>query len=336
MSTPEQDPEAALLSKLGGKWVVQALSTAAQLGLADALDEPLDAPSLAIKLSCHAGALERLLRVLVGEGALAEDRRGRFSLTPMGTLLRSGAYGPLAAFVGSEPQWRPWGSLTHAVRTGESAFEHVHGRSLYAYLESEPQHAELYDHAVDAFTARQATALALDPALESVRTLVDVGGGRGTLLLALLRARPELRGVLFDRPHVIAAARSRFEADALGHRCSFSEGDFFESIPLGHDAYVLKHVLHNWDDARAAALLERCARALAPGGKILIVDTLLVPVEHRDPGRLLDLEMLVLTGSGRERSKPEMRHLLRTAGLRLEATRMLAPGAWLMVARPRN
>lgn len=329
---PAGDPKALLLDILGGKWIVQAFSTAAQLQLAEALSEPRTLSDLADRLQCHAPALERLLRVLVGEGALEEDRDGRFSLTPLGALLRHDALGALAAFVGSTPQWNAWGDLAHAVRTGRSAFEHVHGHPLYAYLEREPKHAALYDHAVDAFTTEQARALANDPVMDGVRSVVDIGGGRGTLLIELLLARPALRGLLFDRPHVVHHAQPRFHQLGLADRCDFEGGDFFEGIPAGHDAYVLKHVLHNWDDERAAALLRCCAAAMAPTGRVLVVDSLLLPLEGRDPGRLLDLEMLVLTGGGKERSKPQMRQLLSRAGLRLRATRMLASGAWLMVA----
>lgn len=328
-------PADLLLQKLGGKWVVQAFATAAELRLADALNEPETLSALASKLECHAPALERLLRVLVGEGALLEDRDGRFALTAMGTLLRRDALGSLAEFVGSAPQWNPWTELTYAVRTGRSAFEKVHGKALYDYLEHEPEHAALYDRAVDAFTTAQARALARDPALDRVSSLVDVGGGRGTLLLELLRARPELRGVLFDRPHVIGPARARFDDAGLSDRCTCVAGDFFETLPEGGDAYVLKHVLHNWDDEGALELLRRCAAAIPRRGHVLVVDALLLPIAASDPGRLMDLEMLVLTGGGKERSKPQMRQLLRRAGLRLTATRMLAPGAWLMVGELR-
>lgn len=331
---PNPAPADALLQKLGGKWVVQALATAAELRLADVLTEPEPLSTLARKLACHPPALERLLRVLVGEGVLVEHPDGRFELTPMGVLLRRDAFGPLAEFVGSAPQWNPWTELTYAVRTGRSAFEKVHGRSLYDFLAHEPEHAALYDHAVDAFTTAQARALAHDPALAHATSLVDVGGGRGTLLLELLRARPQLRGVLFDRPHVVEHARPRFERAGLSERCACVAGDFFQTLPEGHDTYVLKHVLHNWDDDRAIDLLRRCTAAIPRDGRVLVVDALLLPIAASDPGRLMDLEMLVLTGGGRERSKPQMRQLLRRAGLRLAATRMLAPGAWLMVGEP--
>ena len=320
---------------LAGKWVVQALATAAQLGLAEALERPRTLDDLAMTLACDRGALLRLLRVLVGEGILVEGVDERFSLTDLGAQLRRDALGALVEFVGSPSQWTPWTALTHAVRTGACAFEHVHGRSLFDHLAEHPEEEALYDEAVDAFTTAQAVALAEQDVLDTVGTVVDVGGGRGTLLLELLRRRPSLRGVLFERPSVVDRARLRIEAAGLGSRCSFVEGDFFAALPQGADAYVLKHVLHNWDDARAEAILRRCGDALAPGGRVLIVESLLLPGNLRDGARLIDLEMLVLTGGGRERSKPEFRRLLSQAGLRLVTSRKLVEGTWVIVAQPR-
>ncbi|MCA9711409.1 MAG: methyltransferase domain-containing protein, partial [Myxococcales bacterium] len=322
------DPATALMHRLAGKWITQALCAAAELGLAEALAEPADLEALARAVHCEPGSLLRLLRVLVGEGALVEQPDGRYALTPMGAQLRADALGPLARFVGSPSQWTPWTELTHAVRTGQSAFERVHGQPLFDYLAAHPQEARLYDEAVDAFTSQQARALAALPVLDGVQTLVDVGGGRGTLLAELLRQRPALRGVLFDRPHVVAAARARFEAQALHERCTFVAGDFFESVPPGGDVYVVKHVLHNWDDDRAVTLLRRCAQALPEGGRVFVVEAILLPGNRRDGARMFDLEMLVLTGGGRERSKPEFRRLLSQAGLRLGTTQRLSDGAW--------
>lgn len=331
------DPATSFMRRLAGKWVVQALATAAELGLAEALEQPKTLAELSTALECEPTALLRLMRVLAGEGLVTQDREDRYALTELGAQLRRDRLGTLARFVASPSQWTPWLELTYSVRTGRSAFERVHGRSLFEYLAEHPADARLYDDAVDAFTALQARELARLDVLDGVSTLVDVGGGRGTLLLELLRLRPALRGILFDRPHVIEHARARLRAveEGMAERCGFVSGDFFESVPAGADAYVLKHVLHNWDDERACALLRSCAVALAPGGRVLVVEGLLVPGDRPDVTRLLDLEMLVLTDGGRERSKPELRRLLTRAGLRLVSARSLREGAWLLVAEPR-
>lgn len=328
-----EDPAAALMQRLAGKWITQALATAAELGLAEALTEPADLESLARTLECRPSSLLRLLRVLVGEGALHEQPDGRYALTPMGAQLRADALGTLARFVGSPSQWTPWTELTYAVRTGKSAFERVHGQPLFEYLAAHPEQARLYDEAVDAFTAQQACALAARPALDGALTVVDVGGGRGTLLAELLRQRPRLRGILFDRADVVEAAKARFEAERLHERCAFEAGDFFEAVPGGADVYVIKHVLHNWDDDRAEAIVRRCVEAMPASGRVFVVEAIRLPGNRRDGARMFDLEMLVLTGGGRERSKPEFRRLLSRAGLRLESTARLSDGAWLMVGQ---
>jgi hypothetical protein len=328
------DEVAKLLDCLAGKWIAQAVSTAAKLGLADALREPMTIEALAGTMDCDAGALGRLVAVLVGEGLVAQDeRRGLVSLTATGALLRRDELGALAEFVGSASQWTPWAQLHHAVRTGENAFERVHGEGLFEYLAQRPEEARLYDAAIDAFTAQQGRALAEAEVLDGVRSVVDVGGGRGTLLRELLVRRPGLRGVLFDRPDVVDAARERFAG--LEDRCDFVGGDFFVDVPAGADAYVVKHVVHNWDDEHATALLQRCRDAMAPGGRVMVVEAVLLPGDRRDEARFLDLEMLVVTGGGKERTKPALRRLLAAAGLRLTATRRLAPQAWLLVAERR-
>jgi hypothetical protein len=329
------DPASALMRRLAGKWVVQALATAAELELAEALERPRTLDELAETLHCDRDALLRLLRVLVGEGALVEGRDEHYALTPLGAQLRRDALGSLAQFVGSPSQWTPWTALTHAVRTGSCAFEHVHGRTLFDYLTDHPVEAALYDEAVDAFTTAQAIALAEQDVLAGVRNVVDVGGGRGTFLLELLRRRPSLHGVLFERASVLQRARPRFEAAGVTDRCTFVDGDFLRGVPTGADVYVLKHVLHNWDDEHAATILRHCKNAANAGGRVLVVESVLLPGNVRDGARLIDLEMLVLTGGGRERSKPGFRQLLASVDLRLVETRKLVEGTWLIVAEPR-
>jgi hypothetical protein len=330
-----REPAADLMRRLGGKWVVQALATAAQLRIPESLSEPKTIDELASKLGCEPDPLFRLLRVLSGEGIVELESDGRYHLTPMGVHLRQESLGRLAEFVASPSQWAPWTELAYSVRTGHSAFERTHGQSLFDYLESHPDEARLYDDAVDAFTTEQAEAFAALDVFDEIGTLVDVGGGRGTLLAALLRLRPGLRGVLFDRPHVVASAQERFTAEGLADRCEFVGGDFFESVPAGADAYVIKHVLHNWDDERAAALLRRCAEAAGARGRVLAIDAIVLPGNRPDFARLIDLEMLAVTEGGKERSKPELRRLFSAAGLRLTSTRRLSEGAWLMMSEPR-
>jgi ubiquinone/menaquinone biosynthesis C-methylase UbiE len=238
----------------------------------------------------------------------------------------------LAVFVGSESQWAPWLCLDHSIRTGQAAFEKWHGSSLFQYLGQHPEESAIYDRAVDAFTRQQARALADANVLHGSEVVVDVGGGRGTFLLELLNREPSLRGVLYDLPHVVGAAKGRFGEAGLSDRVEFVAGNFFEGVPQGADCYVVKHVLHNWDDAHAQTILRNCAQAMRPGGQVLVVEGLVLPAHLRDGTRLLDLEMLALTGQGRERSKPEFRRLVAESGLRLQASIRLSESAWLLRA----
>jgi ubiquinone/menaquinone biosynthesis C-methylase UbiE len=330
----EPDTNSARLKRLlAGKWVVQALAVAAELRLADILSEPLTLEELANRAECQPEPLLRLLRVLVGEGLLEQLADSRYELTELGAELKTGALGELAQFVGSPSQWLPWTKLSHALRTGACAFEASMGSGLFDYLVAHPEEARLYDTAVDAFTRLQAEELANHAVMATARTVVDVGGGRGTLLIELLQRRPQLSGILVDRPDVVATAKQRFEAAGLGGRYQLCGTDFFESLPQGADCYVIKHVVHNWSDEDVVRLLRACMRVMAPGARLLIVEALLLPGNRRDIARYMDLEMLVLTGAGKERSKPEFRQLLSRAGLRLASTHSLGLGAWLLVAQ---
>jgi SAM-dependent methyltransferase len=335
MSTP-RDAEQKLLQLLSGKWVTAAIAAAAELGIADALaDSPLTAAELAARLACDAPALARLLRVLCGEGLLEVSADGRYQRTAVGAQLATGQLRDLARFVGAPFMWTPWSELAHAVRdTGRSAFERAHGQPLFTHLDAHAHDAELYHHAVDAFTRRQARALCEAFDFSGLTRVVDVGGGLGTVLTELTPRFPQLTGVLFDRPAVIAQARALW-GSAPDARLEAVSGDFFERVPEGADAYIVKHVLHNWDDVHATRILRACRDALQPGGRVLIVESLLLPGNVRDATALLDLEMLVLCGAGHERSKPQFRRLLGAADLRLEATRPLAGGTRLLIASPR-
>lgn len=324
------------MRKLAGKWVVQAIATAAELELAEHLEQPRSLTELASRCRAQPEGLKRLLRVLQLEDLVAyHPHDDRYTLTPVGAALRDDGLRHLARFVASPSQWHPWVELTHAVQTGQCAFARTHGCDLYEYLARHPAEARLYDDAVDAFTAAQAQALASSSRLTNVRRVIDVGGGRGTFLLELLRRTPQLKGVLFDRPHVVKATAKRFVQAGLQDRVDVIGGDFHESVPPGGDAYVLNHVLHNWNDDQACALLRRCAKAMSPQGVIFVVDAILLPGPTPDGAAYMDLEMLVLTGHGRERSKPEFRQLYHRAGLRLQHMEPLGSDAWLMVVERR-
>lgn len=327
-------PAEHLLDILGGKARVQAISTAASLGLADVLaNGPRTVTSLAQELGCREDVLATVLRMVAGLGFFHSPEPGVYALTDRGQVLKRDQLGPLAAFVGAPEQWDPWARLRDAAHGGEIAFVRTFGHGLYQHVAAADAAAARYDAAIDAFTRHEAQALCRTFDFGDVREVIDVGGGHGTLLLEVLRHNGHLRGTLFDLPHVAERALPRLRHE-LGARVAVQGGDFFAAVPRGADVLLLKHVLHNWDDERAAALLQRCAEALPPGGRLLVIETILAPDNRADLAAMLDLEMMVLLG-GRERRKPELRRMLSACGLSLAAMEPLGSGSWLLVAEKR-
>lgn len=330
-----ESPSQRLLELLAGKWITAAIGAAAELNLADALaGGPLSLAMLADATSCDPARLERLLRVLAGEGVVAQTGSGTYALTTTGEQLTSDKLRELARFVVDPSMWNPWSQLASAVKTGRSGFEATFGESLFAYLDKRPAARERYHVGVDAFTRREARALVDTFDFSSRAHVVDVGGGLGTLLIELAVAGVAPRLTLMDRPEVIAEAQSRFAALGLGARLGTLAGDFFSSPLPSADVFVIKHVLHNWDDEACVALLSRVREALSPGGHVLVIEGLTLPGGIKHMTHFMDLEMLVLCGEGRERSKPEFRSLFAKAGLQLETSNDLAGMSRLLVAQP--
>ncbi|MBX3464771.1 MAG: methyltransferase [Planctomycetes bacterium] len=329
--TPESLPPADyLLYVLGGKGRAMAVSTAAAWRLVERLaDGPRSAAALAEEVGCPVAAMESVLRVCAGLGFFDCPRPGEFTPTERGRALGAEALGPMAAFVGQAEQWDPWARLRDA-RGDAPPFALAHGKGLYEWMAAHPAAAARYDAAIDAFTRHEAAALTGAFDFGGVRQVVDVGGGRGTLLAAVLAANAHLSGLLFDLPHVADAARAPLVA-RFGARVEVHGGDFFAAVPPGADAYLLKHVLHNWNDARAVELLRGAAAAMAPGGRVLVIENVLSPDARADMAAMLDLEMQVLLG-GRVRRKPELRRLVADAGLAVDRFVPLTAGSWLLVA----
>ena len=327
----------ALMELAISAMVGQAIHVAARLGIADLLaGGPKTPAALAAATGTHADTLHRLLRALASRGVVAEDAEGRFALTPVAEGLRSAVSGSLrayAAMLGEDWIWRAWGELSYSVRTGGCAFERVFGTDVFSYLADHPGPARSFDAAMTSRTGQEAAAVTAAYPWPSTGTIVDVGGGHGALLASILARCPGARGVLFDLPHVIAAARGG-PADAAGlrTRCELVAGSFFESVPAGGDLYLLKRVIHDWDDERAVAILRNCRAAMHGAARLLVVDHVLSPGNEPSLGKWLDLQMLVLTPGGRERDEVRFRALLEAAGLRLERTLPAGPTASLVEA----
>ncbi|HZS89238.1 MAG TPA: methyltransferase [Chloroflexota bacterium] len=310
--------EAALFQLLFGYSRTQLIYVMAKLGLADLLRAgPVDSGTLARATACHQPTLHRLLRGLTNLGLLEEDAEGRFALTPLGTCLRSDVPSSLRgwALLSGDLLYRAWGDLLHSVQTGQTAFDHTYGMGLYEYLAAHPEHGEHFHRSMTVSTLRAAQALLKAYDFSSVETVVDVGGGHGVLLAAILRAHAHLRGVLFDVPSVVGAARHYLEAQGVAHRCPVIGGDFFTAVPSGGDTYLLSWVLLDWDDRRGLRILRNCRAVLPEHGRLLLFEAILS--ERTTPGDRVvgrDLSMLVMTG-GRERTAADYRALLGQAGL---------------------
>jgi hypothetical protein len=238
----------------------------------------------------------------------------------MGQLLRSDHAESLAGFarfVTHASTWRPWGQLEYSVKTGLPAFDHVFNAPIFEYFSRNPEAAAVFQGAMTSISAREAQAASDAYDFRGVATLMDVAGGHGLLLATVLRRHKRMRGVLFDLPHVASGAAATFARAGITGRVRIESGDFFGELPSGADAIIMKHILHDWDDDSARRILQACHHALGPRGKVLIVDPVVPPGNTPHYGKLLDLEMLVLTPRGRERTKVEFAKLLNGAGFRL-------------------
>ena len=325
-SAAAADSRARILELLAGRWVSAAVAVAARLGLADALATgPRDAASLAGELGAHAPSLARLLRALAAVGVVAEGDDGRYALAPAGELLRRdvpGSLEGLARWFASEEHGAAFNALAYGVRSGDSPFEHVHGRDAWSCLRGVPELEAAFTRGMRGLVFGLGERIAPHVALAPGATIVDVGGADGAVLAEVLACRRDARGVVFDRPSVIAAAAEAAPA-ALRARCTFVAGDFFASVPSG-DAYLLSHVLHDWSDERCVRILERVRAAMRSGARVYAAEALIAPGNEPDLAKLLDLEMLVITSGGRERTRAEFERIFAAASLRLERTIPLA------------
>jgi O-methyltransferase/methyltransferase family protein len=297
----------------------RALQVAAEFGVADALAAgPKDGDGLARAVGAHADTMNRLMRALVSFGVFDQLADGRFANTPRSEYLRSDAPGSmrgLARMYAGSPLWQAWAGLEHSVRSGEPSFAHVHGTPMFEYLAAHPDTARRFDEGM--FSSSQMMNEALVEAYEWGRfgTLVDIAGGMGTTLAAILHANPRLQGVLFDLPHVIERGRDYLSRRGVAARCRLEGGSFFDAIPAAADAYFMKHILHDWDDEDCLRILGNCKAAMPDHAKLLVCEKLIPPGNGPSVAKTTDLVMLVLTDGGRERTEEEFRHLFSRADL---------------------
>ena len=338
MNRVERSPAQALVGLLAGPRLAQAISVAARLGLADLLDSGSRTPAeLAASTGTNADALRRMLRTLAGAGIFEEEEAsGRFRLTPFAGPLRSTAPDSICAYAvmaGERWIWQALGAMEHTVRTGQPAFDHVFGMPLFDYYARYPDAGRVSAEGLRSVGRGEDAAVASAYDFSGVTTVVDLGGGQGGLLAAILHATSQARGTLFDLPHVMDAARRQFQQAGVATRVRLETGDFFKSVPAGGDVYLLRKVLHDWDDDKARAILEVCRSAMTVHARLLIVETVVAPGNTPCHAKELDLLMLVYTG-GRERTEQEYRELLDATGFALEHTLATASTMSIIEAKP--
>ena len=320
----EQPPAVAMLQLTMGALVSQAVSVIARLGVADVLAAgPQPVEQIAQRVGAHHSALYRVLRALGDVGVVAELENRQFALTPLSELLRSDVPGSMrgwATMVGMPFHRYPWTDLYETVLTGESAFDRVHGTKVFDYLAEHPEDAAIFDAAMTSISTNESVSIAKAYDFSRFNTIVDVGGGRGGLLAAILSANPHLQGVLFDVPTVVAGIDDELAAAEVVGRREVVSGDFFDSVPDGADAYLLSAIIHDWDDDQAVQILRTCRAAMTDSACMLLAEIVLPEGPAPSMGKLADLEMLVMTAGGRQRTEAELRALLGRAGLRLTRT----------------
>jgi hypothetical protein len=314
-------PPLVLTQLLSQLWKPQAIHVAARLKLAEALvDGPRTVAELAEATGTHAPSLDRLLRGLARIGIFTELDGSRFVNSELSHLLRpdvSGSMYALAMMI-ADWNWRAWGELLHSVQTGEPGFDKVHGMAMWRYFtERDPAAGVVFNAAMTGLSTAVDAPVAQAADLSEVRAVVDVGGGHGGLLTTLLATYPSIdEGILFDQPHVIDEAQAAF-GPARDGRVRLEAGDFFTAVPAGADAYVMKWILHDWDDAACVKLLTSCRRAMVPHGRVLAAELVVDPDRSDEFAHFLDLQMLVNLPNGKERTAAQFRALYDAAGLRL-------------------
>lgn len=315
---PAVPPPIAILQIIGGYWISRMLYVATNLGIADLIDErPRPASELADATGVHPRALYRVLRALAGVGLFTEDEAGNFHLTPIGHTMCRNAPDSMRAMILSELEgehFDAWTNLAQSVKTGEIAFDHKYSQNVWEYYADNPARAAIFNESMT--NASEATNAAVIAAYDfsSIRKLVDIAGGHGSLLAGILSANPHLHGVLFDQPHVVNGSGAKLAH--LADRCEVIGGNMFQEVPSGGDAYLMKWIIHDWDDDRSLTILKNCHRAMPENGKLLLVEMIVPPGNEMHFAKLLDINMLVMTG-GCERTETEYADLFAQAGFKL-------------------
>ena len=311
----------ALLEMATGHWLASAVHVAAELDIAGELKAgPLKVEELAVKVSADPNSLYRLLRTLAAAGVFKEISSRTFALNSLARpLLRDApdSVRGMCLLGGRGFHWDAWGSLRHSVRTGQSALEHQRGKNLFEYLATHPEDNRVFNEAMTGWASQSASAVAAVVDFSGFRLVADLGGGNGNFLGRLLVSYPNMQGLLFDQAHVIEGAGEILSRLGVADRCEQVAGSFFETLPPGPDAFILKNIIHDWQDSKAIEILARVAAAMSDKSRLFIVESVIPEGNEFHPGKLIDLEMLVITPGGKERTLAEFETLCLHTGLEI-------------------
>ena len=317
-STPPPAAE-QMFQIISGFWISRAVYIIAKLGIPDLLKSgPKTADELASATNTHAPSLFRVLRALASVGVLSAEGDS-FGLTPVSETLVTDAPGSLRWFAVSElgqEHYPAWGNLMHSVETGGIAFDNFFGMDVWKYFSENPEDAAIFNNSMSGVTAATNEAIITLYDFSGFNTLIDVGGGHGGLLTSILKQNPNLKGVLFDAPEVIEGARPKLEAAGVADRTEAISGDFFKDVPAGGDAYIMKWIIHDWDDEKSNTILRNIRKRIPANGRLILIDCVVPETSEPHFSKFIDLTMLVMTG-GKERTEKEFRELLDAAGFRL-------------------
>ena len=328
-------PPLVLMKLIGDYMPARSIGVAAEFGIADQLkDGSKSVSELAESTGTHAPSLYRMLRLLTRIGVFAHHQPECFANTDLSAYLRSDVPGSMygmARMWGGDPHWRSWGELAHSIRTGQPAFDKAHAMEMWRYFkEQDPEAGAIFDQAMTGFSRSVDLPIVQAYDFSGIRTLLDVGGGHGNLLATILAAYPQIEsGILFDQPQVVEEASAQMPTAETAGRIELATGDFFEAVPEGADAYIVKNLLHDWNDDECVRILTNCRKAMRPGGRVLAAELVLQPNRPDPFPYLLDLEMLVML-TGRERTEEEFRNLYGAAGLRVTRVIPTASMYWVI------
>jgi ubiquinone/menaquinone biosynthesis C-methylase UbiE len=315
----EKSTHQQLDQMITGYWISQAIYAAAKFEIADHLKNgPKSVAELASATSTDADALYRLLRALASVGIFSEGEARHFSLTSLAELLCSDVAGSkrALALMSGDEQFRAWAEIDYSIRTGKVAFDKVFGKPLFDYLAAHPDKARNFDAAMVGIHGRESSAILNAYDFAGIRVIADIGGGNGSQITEILKKHGNMKGILFDLPHVIERAKEKIHASGLQDRCQLVTGSFFDCVPPGADAYIMRHIIHDWDEDKCLTILRNCHRAMQPTSKLLVIESVIPPGNEPFHGKFLDLVMLLIPG-GKERTENEYRNLFERAGFQL-------------------